>query len=241
MVTLWGRHEYFYFTDGNAEASRGFAALRLKAESRVWTQLFLPAKPVSLNGSAHSVFAKQSQHDYLIRFSELNRKMDDMIGRKAWATESFFQWRMEDHRDWPPERREHKRSLHRPEGLHIESESGSAFARLPRAPGILDIPPKRRERQVQGRAITLPACRGKQRSLCCCCWSSAMIDGGPFVEPEAIIHRGQWPTGTQHIWRRVWNRQKQDYVKQSQRKFVRSLIFRALTSSGTKLFLCKNY
>lgn len=25
----------------------------------------------------------------------------------------------------------------------------------------------------------------------------------PFVEPEAIIHGGQWPAGTQHTWRRV--------------------------------------
>lgn len=37
------------------------------------------------------------------------------------------------------------------------------------------------------------------RGPSCCRWSSAMIDGGPFVEPEAIIHGGQWPTGTQHI------------------------------------------
>lgn len=133
---------------------------------------------VPLHGSGHSVFAERSWCDYLIRFSELSREMDDMIGRKAGAEVK----RMRDHRDCPPGRREHKWGLHRPEGLHIDRGNGSAFTRFPRAPSILDIPPKSTG-EASARQGHHSAClRGKQRTLCCSRWSSAMIDGGPFVE-----------------------------------------------------------
>lgn len=64
--------------------------------------------------------------------------MDDTVGRKTRAAEG----RMDDCRDWPPGRREHKWGLHRPEGLPMDSESGSAFTCLPRAPSSLGVPPK---------------------------------------------------------------------------------------------------
>lgn len=100
---------------------------------------FPDCKASPLNSSAHFVFAKHSQHEYLIRFSELNREVGGMIGRKTRAAE----WRVEDCRDWPRGRRQHKQGLRRPEGLHMESENGSALTCLPRALSILAIPPER--------------------------------------------------------------------------------------------------
>jgi hypothetical protein len=49
---------------------------------------------------------------------------------------------MEERRDWPLGRREHKWGLCRPKGLPIESRIGSAFTPTPRTLSILGIPPK---------------------------------------------------------------------------------------------------
>ena len=163
--------------------------------------------------------------------------MDARIGRKTRVARG----RMDDCRDWPLGGENISGVSTDQKGSTFKVDVAQPWLASPKLPAFLVSLPRPQGRQVQGSAITLPAFERRQSSLCCCGWSTAMIDGGPFVEPKAIIHGGQWPTGTQHIWRRAWSRQKLDYVNQSQRKFVRSLISRALKSAGMELFPYKSY
>lgn len=101
MVTLQGRHYHSYFPDGNIEGlerlSGSCKITQSESGKSDLTPGFPDCEPSPFNCSAHSAFAKHSWPDYLIRFSELNRVMDDMVGRKTRAAE----WRMDDRRDWP--------------------------------------------------------------------------------------------------------------------------------------------
>lgn len=120
---------------------------------------FPDTKTVPLNCSAHSVFAKQVRHVYLIRFSELDRETDDRVGRKAGAAER----RVRDYRDLPPGKGEHKWGLHTPKGFTLKVEVAQPLLASPELPAFTVSLPREWGRQVQGRAITLPACGGKQR------------------------------------------------------------------------------
>lgn len=128
--------------------------------------------------------------------------MGNLIGRSAQVAK----WKMNDLRDWPPggESINGVSPTPRPGGLCFQRGSDAALTPFPRVPRNSGIPPQTVGEASPRQGHHSACLQGRQSSLCCCRWSAAMIDGGPFVEPEAIIHGGQWPTGTQHIWRRAW-------------------------------------
>lgn len=151
-------------------------------------------------------------------------------------------WKIDDLRDWPPGGEHQMGFPHpRPGGYALKGRQKAQPwppYRVPRGNSWYPSPNGGRDKSAAGPSLCL--LQGDRAALLLPLESAAMIDGGPFVE-LTIIHGGQWPTGTQHIWRRAWKQTEAGLCETKPRKFVRSLISRALKSAAMELFLYKSY